>query len=108
MGYNQQPRECCHYRGEEEWHLHYPRSLPYQDPGKASHEGREEEYLWQGSGSEGKASQDDCESLPCGCIEKPNLRAMTMWLQFTFAGLVVVGILRRVCRQVFFYARANS
>merc|ERR1712113_1058661 len=79
--------------------------MGYQDPCEASHEGREKEYLWQGSGGEGKASQDCCESFPCCCIEKPDLRIAS--LQLTPGGLAAVGILQRRLESVRFCSCAK-
>merc|ERR1712232_1393621 len=65
--------------GEEDGHLHHPRRLPHQDPDKTCHKGRCEDDVRQGDQGEGKASEDNCESLPSGCTEETDLRSVT-WL----------------------------
>merc|ERR1711862_771278 len=59
--------------GEKDGHFHYSRLVPHQDPNKASNQSRGEEHIWQGSQSQGKASQDGCEGVPGGCIESSDL-----------------------------------
>merc|ERR1712151_797520 len=49
------------------------RLVPYQDPDEASHKGRSEGHVRQGSEGQGKTSQDDCEGLPGGCVEEADL-----------------------------------
>merc|ERR1712050_776707 len=63
----------CHKGSEKDGRLHYSRFVPHQDPNKASNQGGGEDHVWQGSQSQGKASQDGCEGFPSGCIESSDL-----------------------------------
>merc|ERR1711862_55221 len=67
--------------------------VSHQDPGEASHKGRSEEHFRQGRQGCGKASQDDCESLPGSSIEEADLeqRRVTA-LSCLLRGLLAVGI----------------
>merc|ERR1712124_148691 len=69
----EQPCDGCYKRGEKDWRVHSPRSMPHQDQDKASHEGMREGHLWQGAKGEGKASEDGCESLPSCCPQETDL-----------------------------------
>merc|ERR1711879_920625 len=73
----QQPCGHCLEGSEKDWHLHCSRSVPHQDPNKASNEGRSEGDVWQGGEGQGKASQDRREGLPSGCIEESDLEALS-------------------------------
>merc|ERR1711972_1133360 len=64
----------CHKGSEKDGRLHYSRLVPHQDPNKASNQGGGEDHVWQGSQSQGKASQDGCEGLPSGGIESSDLK----------------------------------
>merc|ERR1711988_1260340 len=65
--------DCCHERGEEDRHFHYPRCVPHQDQDQASHKSMCEEHLWQGDQGEGQTSKDSCESLPSCCTQEADL-----------------------------------
>merc|ERR1740130_1557083 len=65
----------CHSRGQEDRHLHHPWPLQDQDPCEASHQGRNQEYLWQGCEGEGEASQDRREGLRSRCAQVTDLRS---------------------------------
>merc|ERR1712166_1064297 len=72
------PRElgsACHSRGQEGRHLYHPWPLQDQDPCEASHQGRNQEYLWQGCEGEGEASQDRREGLRSRCAQVTDLRS---------------------------------
>merc|ERR1712003_242456 len=59
--------------GEEDRYLHTSRTLQDQDPHKASHEGRSEEYLRQRSESCCQTSKEGGESLPSARSEAADL-----------------------------------
>merc|ERR1712080_113212 len=70
---DQQHGGHCSAGSGEEWCVHRPRTLPFEDEDKACHKSRCEDDVWAGDEGEGKASEDDCESLPRCCIEEADL-----------------------------------
>merc|ERR1711924_310425 len=76
--------------------LHSSRAMPHQDPGEASNQGRCVEHFRQGGEGCSKASQDNCEGLPSGCIEEADLEQCSVIVQLSdclLRGPVAVGIL---------------
>merc|ERR1711959_145481 len=59
--------------GEEDRYLHTSRTLQDQDPHKASHKGRSEEYLRQRSESCRQTGEEGGESLPSARSEAADL-----------------------------------
>merc|ERR1711972_886391 len=70
---DQQSCGHCLKGSEKDRHFHSSRLVPHRDQNKASNQGGSEGHVWQGGQSESEASQDGCEGLPCGCIEKSDL-----------------------------------
>merc|ERR1712028_99270 len=73
-GGDQQCRCHCHAGGEEDWCVHCARPVPFEDSFQASYEGRRQDDVRQGDKGECKASQDNCESLSCGCTQEADLK----------------------------------
>merc|ERR1711879_206023 len=86
--------DCCHERGEEDRHFHYPRCVPHQDQDQASHKSMCEEHLWQGDQGEGQTSKDGCESLPSCCTQEADLDERSLIACSTCLRLETVGIPR--------------
>merc|ERR1712196_525399 len=59
--------------GEEDRYLHTSRTLQDQDPHKAGHEGRSEEYFRQRSEGCRQTGEEGGESLPSACSEAADL-----------------------------------
>merc|ERR1711988_1173614 len=89
---DQQPGDHCNHGSEEEWSLHNSRSLPPQDPHKASHKSRCQEHLWQRRQGQGQASKDRGESIPSVCVEETNLSVHECISLCLSRGWSVVGI----------------
>merc|ERR1719297_176819 len=63
-------------RSEEDRHLHYPRTRQDQDAQKASHKGRQEDDVRQGSCRESQASQDCRQGICSGRTQSSDLMTL--------------------------------
>merc|ERR1719215_2259201 len=63
-------------RSEEDRHLHYPRTRQDQDTQKASHKGRQEDDVRQGSCRESQASQDCRQGICSGRTQSSDLMTL--------------------------------
>merc|ERR1712187_202515 len=81
FGSFEEHRRHCNERGEEDRHFHIAWPMSYQDPNETGYKGRSQKCVRKGGKGQSKASKDDREGLPSGCIEETNLEAFPCSLQ---------------------------